>query len=414
MDRPISQDARRKRLVRRLLLLLSAAAALIVLWSLFAAFIRPSVPRSEIRTGKVDRGPIEATLTASGTVVPEYEQVLVSPIDTRVTRILKTPGTQLQAGEPIVELDVGEARLQQEKLRDQIALKDNERKRAELDLAARLDVLEGREKLTAVELKSLEHEVERNRRCFELGLFSEDKVRKAESDAERSRISLDQIRKERDHAREALRAQLEGLDLELGILRKELQEANHRLELAVAASDRPGVLTWVVPTEGAAVHRGEELARVADLNSFRVEATISDTHASKVQPGLPVIVQTGETRLTGRVAAVRPTVENGAVTFDVTLDEPRNPALRHNLRTEVYVVTSREENALRISRGQFPTVDGAPKAFVVRGSTATRRDVRFGLKNYDFYQVLEGLAEGEEVILSDMSDHAHTKEVRLR
>ena len=100
--------------------------------------------------------------------------------------------------------------------------------------------------------------------------------------------------------------------------------------------------------------------------------------------------------------------------MEVTLEEKRHPVLRHNLRVEVFVVTAREENTLRICRGQFLNVDGTPVVFVVRGDTAQRTDVRFGLKNFEYYQILEGLHEGDEVIISDMEDHQHTREVRLR
>ena len=71
--------------------------------------------------------------------------------------------------------------------------------------------------------------------------------------------------------------------------------------LATAASDRRGVLTWVVPSEGMAVHRGDELARIADLSAFRVEATVSDVHASRLVAGLPVTVRSGDSRLGGRL-----------------------------------------------------------------------------------------------------------------
>ena len=111
---------------------------------------------------------------------------------------------------------------------------------------------------------------------------------------------------------------------------------------------------------------------------------------------------------------MRPRVENGLITFDVELDEKTSPVLRHNLRVEVYVVTDRADDTLRIRRGNYVTVEGSPAVFVVRGDVAVRTPVRFGITNIDHYQVLEGLAEGDEVILSDMSDSMHAQEVRLR
>jgi HlyD family secretion protein len=414
MDREISSSERRGRLIRRAGVWLAAVVvAVAALWAFFG-WLRPSVRRAEIRTAVVDRGPVEATISASGTVVPAFEQVITSPIDSRVTRILRRPGDRLEPGDPILELDTGEAELACHRLEDQLELKRNERRKAREDLARKVDDWEGQRDIKALELRSLEFEAERCRKNLETGIFSRDELRRAENDAERARIELRQIEAAMDHAAQALETDMEKLDLELAILEKELGEQAHQLRLARAAAEREGVLTWVVDSEGAAVRRGDEIARVADLSAFRVEATVSDVHAGRVSPGLPVIVRSGDLLLDGRVASVRPTVENGVVTMDVDLGEPRHDGLRHNLRVDVFIVTERVADALRIRRGAFLNIEGRRAVFVVRGDRALRTPVTFGITNFETYQVTSGLEEGDEVILSDMSRHLHAREVRLK
>ena len=163
-----------------------------------------------------------------------------------------------------------------------------------------------------------------------------------------------------------------------------------------------------------AVHRGDELARIADLSAFRVEASVSDVHASKLAVGQAVIVRSGDHRLDGRVANVLPMVENGIVTLEVDLDDPSDSVLRQNLRVDVHVVTDRRKRTLRVKRGSFLTSEGSHAAFVIRGDKAVRTPVRFGLRNIDWYEILEGLEEGEEVIISDMNDRMHVEEVQVR
>jgi HlyD family secretion protein len=414
MDRPIARRSRTIRLLKRFgPAVLIAILAVIALTSAFGV-LRPSVRRSDIRTAIVDRGPVEATITASGTVVPEYEHVITSPIRTSVTRILRTPGDTLRAGESVVELDVSEARLALEKLDDRIALKRVEREQAELELAGKVNRWRNEEEIKSLESVYLDHNAQRCRENIENGLYSRDDLRRAEKEANRAHIELRQIRESIKHAESSLAAELRKLDLELSILRKERDEAAHRLERATGTTDRAGVLTWVVSSEGAAVRQGDEIARVADLSAFRVEATISDVHGDRLSRGLPVTVRSGDTELRGRVANVLPMVENGAITMEITLDDKSHPVLRHNLRVEVYVVTASEQNALRVHRGQFLSVDGYPTVFAIRGDEAVKSRVRFGLKNYEYYQILEGLSEGDEVILSSMEDYQHAKEVKLR
>ena len=73
------------------------------------SLLKPSVPRARGRVEKVDRGPVEASITASGTVTPDLEEVIASPVDARVTRILKRAGDPVHAGEPILDLDLSES-----------------------------------------------------------------------------------------------------------------------------------------------------------------------------------------------------------------------------------------------------------------------------------------------------------------
>jgi HlyD family secretion protein len=215
-------------------------------------------------------------------------------------------------------------------------------------------------------------------------------------------------------ARRSTEAQLAGLDLDLAILRKELDEARRQLDLATTRSDRSGVLTWVIPQEGATIRNGEVIARIADLDSFRVEAMVSDVHSSRLAPRLPVRVMIDGQPLTGRLATVYPTIENGAIKFAVDLDDARHPKLRNNLRVDVLVVTDARAKTLRVPKGPFAQGGATENVFVVQGDHAVRREARFGLSGYDFYEVLDGLAPGEEVILSEMKDYQHLERVNFK
>ena len=134
MDREIDVTFRRKRLLRRVILTILSVALVAAVFIWGPRLIIPSVARARIRTAKVDIGLVEATITASGTVVPEFERVISSPVNARVLKILKRPGAVLSKGDPILELDLNESRLAVEKLNQQIELKQNQQGKAKLDL----------------------------------------------------------------------------------------------------------------------------------------------------------------------------------------------------------------------------------------------------------------------------------------
>lgn len=415
MDRPIESKERRREILGRILVAVATITVGVLLFFAITGWIRPSVRRSQIRTAVVERGPVDETVVASGTVVPAYEHVITSPIESRVLKIHLKPGARVAAGEPVIGLDVSETEASLAKLDDEIALNENQRDEAHLEGERERAALLTRREIKALELKSAEYEAERNRKFFEKGgLFSRDEVRKSENDAEKARLELRQIDEELANQEDTLKKTLRGIELELAISVRQRQEAARRLERATASSDREGVLTWVPASEGVAVHRGDELARVADLSAFRVEASISDVHASRVAVGQAAIVRSGDHRMNGRVANVLPTVENGIVTLEIDLDDPSAQVLRHNLRVDVHVVTDRRDQTLRVKRGSFLTTEGTHAAFVIHGDKALRTPVRFGLRNIDWYEILEGIEEGDELIISDMNDKMHVEEVQLR
>lgn len=414
MDRPLEKKVIRARRVRYVTRSAIALIAVLVIAVAARSLVSPSVRRSTLRTARVDRGPVEATLTASGVVVPVVEHVITSPIDTRVLRVHKLPGAAVEAGEAIVDLDVGPAKLAVETLDDEIALKRNEQVRTRLELETTLADVAKKCSIKELELQSLQYAAAQSRALVERGILAENTARKAETDVERARIELQQLVQSSESAQRAHKVRDEGLVLEMTILTKKRLEAARVLYAATAVADRAGVLTWVVAAEGSSVQRGDMIARVADLSAFRVDATVSDVHAARVVPGMPAVVRIGEGKLPGVVHSVRPAVENGSLSFDIVLDSPSDARLRPNLRVDVQAVTATKPDALRLVRGTYDAPDGSQCAFIVRGNHAVRARIRLGLASFDAFEVVEGLREGDEVIVSDTSSFMHHSEVGLR
>ena len=414
MDRPLDQVFRRRALVRRTLVPLAilAAAGLLLSWG--AGRLRPSVARDRVRIARVESGSIEATITAAGTVVPEVEQVLSSPIDARIVRVILRAGSAVKAGEAILELDTATQQVTVERLRQQVALKENLQARTRLDLDGRLNDLDSRHRITQLRLESLRTQLDRNRQLHRDGLVSREVLQQSELAVAEAEVELARIDGERRAARATTAATLEGLGMELASARGEAADSVRQLELAALRAERPGVVTWTPTEEGGTVRRGEVVARIADLSSFRVDATLSDVHARRVAVGQAVSVRVGDDLLDGTVSNVLPTVENGVMTIQVALADRSSPLLRSNLRVDVLVVTGRRAQALRVARGPFADGPGAREAFVVRGNRAVKTPIELGLASFDYFEVVRGLEEGDEVIVSDMRSYLHLKEVRLR
>jgi HlyD family secretion protein len=405
----IQSQARRRTALRIGLPLL--VLAVLIIW--LPGWIRPSLSRSRIRTAKVTAGPVEAVIMASGTVTPEVERVLSSPLDARVLRLLQRPGAQLKRGDAVVELDVSESELALDKVVKDLKIKENQQAQSRLGLEKSLVDLDGRIEMKALQLQSAEAQLAGDQQLFKDGLFSRESLRRTELTVKQAQIELAQLREERKNAERSNSVQLEGLALERGSLDKEAAQARRLLDLSTTKSDRDGVLTWVVSQEGALVRRGDVIARIADLTSFRVDGTVSDIHAGRLRTGMPAVVRANDIDLAGTVTEVLPTVENGVLRFTVALSQPSHAALRPNLRTDVLVITERKARALRIKRGPFAD-NAAVQAFVIRGDRAVRVPIQVGLTGVDDVEIVSGVSEGDEVIISDMKDYLHLAEVWIK
>ena len=385
--------------------------ALAIVW--LPGWIRPSVNRARIRTARLTTGPVEAVIMASGVVVPEIERVLSSPLDARVLRLLQRPGAHLKRGDPVIELDVSESVLALDKLVNHLKLKDNEQAQTRLALEKSLAALDGRLQVKTLELQLARSRLTADEQLFEEGLLSREAVRGSELAVSRADIELAQLRSEREHAARETTVQLEGLSLARGSFDKEAAQARRLLELSTTKSDRDGVLTWVVPQEGVLVRRGDVIARIADLTSFRVDASVSDVHVGRLRTGMAAVVRVNDQDLRGTVTEVFPTIDNGVLRFTVALAEPAHAALRPSLRTDVLVITEQKARALRVKRGPFAD-NAARQAFVVRGDRAVRVPIELGLSGVDSVELLSGPGEGEELVISDMKDYLHLSEVKIR
>jgi HlyD family secretion protein len=413
MDRELPAEVRRRDRLRRVLQIVIPILVLAFLVVWFPGWIRPSVSRARIRTAPVTTGPVDAVIMASGTVTPEVERVLSSPLDARVLRLLQRPGTHLKQGDPVVELDVSESVLALDKLLKDQKIKDNQQAQARLVLEKSLVDLDGRIEVKSLELQSAQARFEDESQLFKDGLLSREALRRTELSVKQTSIELAQLRDERKNVERTTTVQLEGLALERGSLDKEAAQARRLLDLSTTKSDRDGVLTWVISQEGALVRRGDVIARIADLTSFRVDASVSDVHVGRLRPGMPALVRINELDLDGTVSEVLPTVENGVLHFTVALAKPSHPGLRPSLRTDVLVVTERKGRALRVKRGPFADND-ARQAFVVRGDRAVRVPIQLGLSGADDVELLAGGTEGDEMIISDMKDYMHLSEVKIK
>lgn len=413
MDRDIPAEDIRMRRIKRVIALFSVLALVVTAALVLRSCATPTLSRNRIITSVVETGSIDASLTASGVVVPEYEHVITSPVRSTVLEVLLHSGDTVEAGQSIVRLDTEAAEFRVAQQRDQLNVHRNRKRQLILELERRTIDLDASKDIKQLEVKFKEAQLERTRHMHDIGGTTDEALAQAKLDLDIAGRQYDQLVQNTENQKVSLETEIEGLNLLIRMQESEVREAERDLDLARARAERSGVVTWVNDDIGSLVNAGDAVARVADLGSFKIEAQISDIHASRLGEGGKVVVRIGKLRLAGSIGAVRPSVENGVASFDISLDEKNHAALRPNLRVDVFVITSFKDSVLRVANGPFFKGRLDQNLFVIEGTEARRRVVDIGVSNYDFVELIGDIRPGEEVIISDMGRYSHADRILL-
>jgi HlyD family secretion protein len=376
--------------------------------------LQGTIESSRIRTAAVEVGDVENTITASGEIIPAYEQIITSPIRASIRRILINPGTPVIPGQAIVDLDKSLTEIELEKYQDQLALKRNSIEQLRMKLNKNLYDAEISDKIKSLNINKLRADYEDARRLQKVGGGTGEDITRAENELKIAELEKKQLENDLSYNRESMGASLKETELGAQIEGNNLKELSHKLKMADIVADRKGVLTWVNDNIGSAVNEGEMLAKVADLGSFRIDGSCSDVYADQVKTGLPVIVKLNETILRGLITQVKPSIKNGIIEFIVQLDNAKNESLRPNMKVEVFIITDRSTKTLRVVNG--PAFTGKRKQFVyvVKNGVAYRREVEIGLSNFDYVEIKGGLQKGESIVLTDMSRFENMEEISIQ
>lgn len=413
MDREIAPEERTRRTVKRVVTAVVGVAAAAFLLVATVEWLRPSLRRKDVQLATVGLGSIDATLEAGGTVVPLAEQVVSSPVEARVLRVGRRAGDRVKRGDELLTLDAAASELEAARLGDLLSQKQNAAAELRLRLEETIAALRFQIAQKKLDSEIVSYQAAQKATLRAEGLLAESDALIAAAAKRKAEIELQQLEEALSRALRSRDAQLASSHAETAMAARAREESERQLQLAMLRADRDGVLTSIVNEVGATVRRGDILARIADLSAYRVEATISDVHASRLAAGMRTQVVLDGAVLGGTIETVDPRIVNGVVRFFVTLDEPSHPGLRNNLRVDVAVVTGSRKDTLVVRRGALGRTNGT-HAFVVRDGSAVRVPVRYGLASRDSIEILDGLTAGDEVVVSDVSELEDVAVIRLK
>ena len=306
MDREISKEVRQKEQRKQFIKLGAGIGIAVVLIGGVIGFMQTSLQRKDLVFSTVDKGVIEVSVSASGKVVPAFEEIINSPINSRIVEIYKKGGDSVDVGTPILKLDLLSAETDYKKQLDEEQMKRLQLDQLRIQNRNKLSEMEMQLKVSRMELNRKEVELRNERYLDSLGAGTTDKVRQVELDYNVSVLKLKEDEQKYENEKSLTDADYKVKELDLNIFRKSLAETKRTLEDAQIRSPRKAILTYVNNEVGAQVSQGSRVAIVSDLSHFKIEGEIADTYGDRIAAGSKAVVKIGNDKLDGVVSDVTP------------------------------------------------------------------------------------------------------------
>ena len=415
MDREIPKEVRDKERKKKFIKYGAIGVAAVVCIAVLISFMRSSVNRKDLVFSEVDNGTIEVSVSAFGKVVPAFEEIINSPINTRIVEVYRKGGDSVDVGTPILKLDLQSTETEYKKLLDEEQMKRYQLEQLKVNNNTYLSDLSMQVKISAMKLNRMEVELRNERYLDSLGSGTTDKVRQAELNFNTGKLELEQLRQQYANESKVKEADLKVKELEFNIFSKSLAEMKRTLDDAQIRSPRKAILTYINNQVGAQVAEGSQVAIISDLSHFKVEGEIADTYGDRVAAGGRAIVKIGNEKLEGTVSSVTPLSKNGVISFIVQLNEDNNKRLRSGLKTDVYVMNAVKEGVLRLANASYYVGRGEYELFVQDSKDEiVKRKVQLGDSNFEYVEVVSGLKPGDKVVVSDMSSYKNKNKLKLK
>jgi RND family efflux transporter MFP subunit len=380
----------------------------------------PTVDRSTIWPDTVKRGPmIRQVRGSTGSLVPREDSIELIPAqtDATVVRIRVLPGTKVTPD--TILMDLADPQLQQELLNAQLALKA-----AQADYKSLQATLESTlmDKKTAAAQVNSDYtqdqlQAQTDKALYDLGVIAGIAYNKSKNTA-------DQLTTQHKLSQEQLEVNQKAIEIQLASAQTKIDQAKALLDLyqkqAQALEVRAGITGVLAPLAtplqvGQHVIAGTSVAEVIQLDKLKAALQIAETQARDIQIGQPASIDTHNGVIPGHVTRIDPSVVNGTRTVDVALDGPLPAGAVPQLSVDGTIDLERMKDVLYVGRPALGNENSTLSLFKIDpdGKGATRVPVKVGRASVNSIQVLEGLKEGDTVILSDMSRWDNVDRIRL-
>lgn len=416
MDIPRQNAARERR--RRQIIIGGIGIVLILLITLGVSRLKPAAPgveRGTVWLDTVKRGPMLRQVRGLGTLVPTDIRWLPAATEGRVERLLIQPGTKVKSADVILEMS--NPTTTQAALDAEWQMKAAEAEYHNLEVQLQSQVLAQKSEWAKVqsEYSTAKRQADTDAELAKLGVISDMALKNSTGKSSELKMR-DEIEQQRlTNSSETLKAQLLSQKAKVEQARAMYQLRREQLDALRLRAGVDGVLQELPLKEGQWVTPGTTLAKVVQPEKLKAELRVPETQAKDITIGLPAAIDTRNGIAQGKVSRIDPAVQNGTVTVDVQIEGQLPQGARPDLSVDGTIDLENLKNVLYVGRPAFGQEKSTVEIFKVDqdGKGASRVKVDLGRSSVNTVEIVKGLNEGDQVVLSDMSRWDKYDRVRL-
>lgn len=414
MDRKISSQVIKQRQRKTIIRVGGIAICVVAIFIGLVSVLKSGIRIKDVVVCEVDQGTLNVSIAASGKVIPLYQEVITSPVSSKILSVYKKTGDSVAIGDPIIELDLVAFNADIERQQDELDMKKYKMEQQKTISTGTIADMDMQVKIDEMKLKRMEVLLRNETYLDSIGASTNDKIKQTLLDFQVQTLQFEQLKLKCENQKLISQADIRALELDYKIALKNASLLRKTMGEAQVKATRSATLTMVNDQVGSNVAAGTQLAVISDLNNFKVEGEISDSYADKISAGNRVEVKIGNKKLSGSVSNVTPSISNGMIKFIVLLDQSNDDKLRAGLKVDLYVVNSVRDDVLRIDNRSYYTGAGEYDIWVINGNRAEKRKVQLGESSFDKVEVVSGLQKGDKVIVSDMKKYQNSEELKVR
>jgi HlyD family secretion protein len=358
-----------------------------------------SVDRSRLSIATVERGSFIRDIAADGQVVAAVSPTLYANALGTVTLKVHA-GDTVSKGQVLAVIDSPDltAKLSQEEATS-VGLRIDWQ-RATLDAEQKLLQLRDAFNQAQVDQKTSQRELERSRKAYELGSYTELQALKAQDSLEKAEFAFQQAKMNYESQPKQNRFDIDSKKALFDRQQYLVADLRRQVDGLNVSSPVEGQVGQVQVADRASVAKDAPLLTVVDLSALEVEIKVTESLARDLRPGMSADLEGGGHHWQGSVSGVSPEVVGGQVTARLRFGTEKPAGLRQSQRLSVRILIDRRDNVLMVDRGAFVDQEGGGYAYVVHDNVAERRPVRLGAASIAKVEILDGLTVGDQIVIS--------------